>query len=105
MQTQKNIVLVDGAYNIADSKELLFGLINYKRNFHTLKNFSSELRTGKPDEFAVERRNALAHSLIEVEELYEQAISEGLEFKIDCELKIRLMTPSERAAEEAEIKV
>ncbi len=93
MQKEHKVVLVNGSYNATDSRELLHGLINYKRNFHTLKNFSSELRTGKPDEFAMQRRNELAHSVLEVQEMYDQALEEGLEFKIDCSIEIKLSKP------------
>lgn len=105
MKNDKQVVLENGAYGASDSKELLFGLINYKRNFHTLKNFSSELRTGKPNDFAVQRRNELAHSLIEVQELYDKALEEGLEFQIDCKVSIKLTKPQELAETAAEAEV
>lgn len=90
MQNQTSFVLIKGKFNAADAKELLLNLLYQKINFHQLKSFGKEERTGSKDLHSEERiieleknRNQLIAFLTEVEK-------EGLTLEIDSVVNIHV---------------
>lgn len=59
-KTSLEIKLIDGEFDVTESQEIILELIKNKISFHTLKNFSSEERTGKKDKQSVKRIKELS---------------------------------------------
>lgn len=90
MKTDEKHMLIKGKFSARDAKEVLLSLINYKINFHELKNFSTEERFGKKDKRSVERIKDLREMKTRVLAIIEEAETAGKQIKIDSVLKIGL---------------
>lgn len=54
-----NVKLIDGKFSPMEAKEILLYMISSKIQFHTIKDFSSEIRTGEPEMRSRERIDEL----------------------------------------------
>ncbi|MFT6879718.1 MAG: hypothetical protein ACI9QN_002100 [Arcticibacterium sp.] len=80
--------LIEGEFNAADAKEVLFNLLDDKISFHHKKMFSHEERFGNKDHRSLERLKALKENKIEIAEFLEKADKDERLVKIDSSIQI-----------------
>lgn len=51
--------LIEGTFTVAEAKELVLALLEYKINFHSRESFGSEIRKGHADERSLKRKEEL----------------------------------------------
>jgi hypothetical protein len=51
--------LIEGEFTVAEAKELIISLFEYKIQFHSKENFSSEIKNGHSNERSLARKNEL----------------------------------------------
>ncbi len=88
MTTKQPIKLIEGKFSPADAKVVLVELINHKIHYHSLKNFSSEERFGKPQEGAQKRIEDLKASREEIILIIQQAIDNNTNLRIESTINI-----------------
>ncbi|WPR70410.1 hypothetical protein SLW70_10700 [Flavobacterium sp. NG2] len=92
MNNLENLKLIDGSFSASEAKEILTTLFSNKIQFHTTKNFSTEVRFGKDDEVSSKRIPELNQSLEKILNLITQAQENNQTFEIQSEVNIRLIT-------------
>lgn len=90
MEKTQKIQLTKGLFTNEEAKEILFNLINTKINFHNLKNFSSDERSGKSDEISLKRVIELNEAKATIAQLISYATKENLKIKIDTDILITI---------------
>ncbi len=90
MSTNEDITLIKGKFDPANAKDILLNLINYKINYHELKNFSLEERYGKKDQLSEQRIQELKNSRIQILKLIDHAVHNGHQLKINSVIKIEI---------------
>ncbi len=88
MKAKQPIKLIEGNFSPEDAKVILVELINHKIHFHSLKNFSSEERFGKPEEGAQKRIEELKESREEIILLIQQAVDNNTNLRIESSIFI-----------------
>lgn len=88
MKSTEKVQLIEGNFTPAEAKELLLNLIGSKIQFHTSKNFSTEICTGQPDRKSVEKIVSLRKTRERVAELLENARSKNLTVEIESSITI-----------------
>jgi len=83
--------LIDGVFAASEAREVLSELLNFKINFHHMKNFSSEERFQKPDQHSNERLQDLKNTRAQLMALIEQAEEKNLKVKIDSKIFVELI--------------
>lgn len=83
MQNQTSFELIKGSFNAADAKDLLLNLLHQKINFHQMKSFGQEERTGKKDLHSEERIVELKKNRQELIAFLAEADKERLTLLID----------------------
>jgi hypothetical protein len=91
MNNNQSISLIDGAFTANEASEILNHLFNKKINFHDLKNFSSEIRFGKPDEVAQSRIPELKKSIETYSNLLRIAELNGVQVKLTSTISIEFV--------------
>lgn len=70
--------LIEGTFKVAEAKEVVLALLEYKINFHSKESFRSEIRKGHTDDHSLKRREELLRTrdafLEKVAEMDPQAI-------------------------------
>lgn len=51
--------LIDGEFPLAEARELILALLEYKINFHSRESFRSEIRKGQKDDRSLKRKQEL----------------------------------------------
>lgn len=90
MRSKQNINLVKGTFSPEDAKLILFNLITHKINFHSMKNFSSEERLGKPEKGSKKRIEHLKACRDKVFALIEIAKEQKYDLNIHSDIIITL---------------
>jgi hypothetical protein len=90
MKKIQKIQLTKGPFTNEEAKEVLFNLINTKINFHNLKNFSSDIRSGKADEVGLKRVLELTEAKTTIDQIISYANKENLKIKIDTDIMITI---------------
>jgi len=80
--------LIEGEFNAADAREILFNLLEDKVSFHYKIIFSHEERFGNKDHRSVERLKTLKENKIEITELLEKADKEERLVKINSTIQL-----------------
>lgn len=88
MKENKPIKFIEGKFSPADAKEVLLTLINHKISYHSLKNFSSEERFGKPVPGSQKRIQQLKKSREKIVHLIQQAVEHKLNLRIESSINI-----------------
>jgi len=55
----ERFTLIKGEFTKQEARDILLGMINYKINFHELRNFSSSIQQGEQDDSSLKRINEL----------------------------------------------
>ncbi|CAN5222960.1 hypothetical protein BH11BAC5_BH11BAC5_17770 [soil metagenome] len=90
MKANQHIKFIEGKFCPEEAKELLVNLINNKIQFHTMKNFSSEERFGKPVEGSQKRITELKESREKIILMIRQAVDEKAHLRIESAINIAL---------------
>ncbi len=83
--------LIDGEFDQYDAKEILMTLIKSKMNYHNLKNFSSEIRYGRPDEHSQKRMSELKETREDLLALLSHTLCEGKTLQINSTIEINIL--------------
>lgn len=51
--------LIDGKFAVAEAREIISNLLDFKIQYHSTQNFSSEIRKGVKDENSLSRKESL----------------------------------------------
>lgn len=84
------IDLVNSYFSKEEATELILGLINYKIDFHSKKNFANQVRFGEEDADTIYRLEKLCASRDQLKAYLETC--EDPMFKLSAELKIEPRT-------------
>lgn len=87
---QNEFNLLRGTFSSEETREILVTLFKDKIQFHNLKNFSHEVRFGKPDLRAQERIPELKRTLEEVLDFIKQNEGED-KFEIHANIQVRVV--------------
>ena len=88
MKVKQTIKFIEGKFSPEDAKEVLVSLINNKINFHSMKDFSSQERFGKPSEGAQKRIKELKVSGEKIILLIQQAVDNNTNLRIQSSINI-----------------
>lgn len=56
---ESNFKLIDGTFSVQEAKEVLGNLLDFKIQFHSSENFSSEIRKGFKNQQSISRIESL----------------------------------------------
>ncbi|MDN4164439.1 hypothetical protein QWY31_02945 [Cytophagales bacterium LB-30] len=87
----KELKLINGDFSPVQAEEIVNELIAKKINFNTLKNFSSQVRFGHDDEYALQRVEELNEALETFHELLQDAKTQGKNLRIRSGISIDLV--------------
>ncbi|WP_264530595.1 hypothetical protein [Flavobacterium sp. N502540] len=93
MKNTQKIQLIKGDFTNEEAKEILLNLINAKINFHNLKNFSDDERSGKQDEISLKRITELTESQEVISEIINHATRENLKIKVESDIFLTVEVP------------
>lgn len=88
--TTTQFELVKGDFSATDAQEILNSLIQSKINFHAVKNFRSEERSGQEDDWCKQRVSALRQNREEINALLQEAAAEGLQVEIQSQITVKI---------------
>lgn len=88
MKKEGNYTLIKGSFNTSDAKTLLRSLVQYKINFHQVRNFSFQERFGKKEPKGEKRVAELTKCLEQILDLLDRNDIKGQKFKIHAEINI-----------------
>lgn len=83
-----DLKLIDGKFNPDEAKEILLNLISSKIQFHTIKDFSSEIGIGEPDIRSRKRIAELRTIKEEILSLIEKTEKENLLLEVKSTITI-----------------
>lgn len=86
----EKLKLIEGSFQTDEAKEILMNVFSTKIQFHNLKNFSSQERFGKADEFAENRILELKNEIKKFQKILEQARVNNHKIHISSEIKITI---------------
>ena len=92
---QKRFALIEGEFSAEDAREILMELLANKLSFHTKRNFSSEIRFKKQDEFSVQRIQELEKTQRTVLAILKEGAGET--FRINCQIELEAIDRNEAA--------
>lgn len=93
MKNQYTFKLIDSDFSTKESREILQNIFSSKIQFHQMKNFSSQERFGKDDEYALKRIPQLRKSINEILKIIESAENNGEMLEIKSEIEINFIKP------------
>lgn len=91
IQSTTEFALINGDFLPGDALEILSNLINGKIKFHNLKNFSSQVRFEKDDDYSKRRMKELSRDLHSITELISQCNEQGKTLKIQSSISIKVI--------------
>ncbi len=91
MKKKNKLKLIEGVFQQEDAKEILMKIFLDKINFHNIKNWSSQERFGKDDEFAQKRIPALKIEMDKLQKILSEAKAKNKRLKISSEIDITLV--------------
>lgn len=84
----ENLKLIDGKFSANEAKEILLNMINNKIQFHTNRDFSSEIRFGTPEVDSRERLIELRETKKKILSLLKEAENKGQILQIRSSIEI-----------------
>ncbi len=88
MKNESQHKLIEGIFDPNEAKTLLNSLINNKISFHSLEDFSSQIRFNKDTNHSKKRIEELNKMKALIEEMIIQAETEKHTLEIECMIKI-----------------
>lgn len=90
MKKTEIIELIKGSFKPNEAQEILLQLLNSKINFHNLKNWSSQERFGKPDDYSEQRLISLEEARKKVQNLLSKLINGEKTITINSTIEINI---------------
>lgn len=84
----KSLKLIDGKFSAKEAKEILLNMINNKIQFHTNRDFSSEIRFGTPEVNSRERLIELRETKKKILSLLEEAKNNNQILRIHSSIEV-----------------
>ena len=84
----EHIKLIDGEFDPLEAKEILLNMISNKIQFHSIRDFSSDIRTGTPDKNSRKRLSELREAREQIIAFLEKAKKEGWSVNIQSSVNI-----------------
>jgi glutaredoxin 2 len=84
------LALIDGTFKVADAREILEKLIDFKINFHRIRSLESELRFGEKDAHSQARIKSLQACKVQLEGLLQEASAVSGELEINTTIQINI---------------
>lgn len=91
MKNSEDLKLIEGTFLPTEAKEILTSIFSSKIQFHTTKNFSSQVRFGHDDAFSAIRISELNQCLETIFEIITEAEKSNQSVSIHSEISIRLI--------------
>ncbi|MBU2019710.1 MAG: hypothetical protein KJ941_08700 [Bacteroidetes bacterium] len=91
MDQTKSTQLINSTFDSAEAKELVMDLLNTKINFHKLKNFSSNVRFGRDDQYSLKRAAHLELEQLELLRFLEEAYTKNLTIEINSSIHLKII--------------
>ncbi len=91
MNKNYNFKLIHGTFTASEAAQVIFDLISSKINFHTMENFSSQVRFGKASPNTQKRIEALKKVRVELKKIFDVAEKKGLKIKIEGTVEITMV--------------
>ena len=88
--TTNQLDLINGQFTADEAKEILTTIFVTKIKFHELKNFSSQIRTGKSNTFTQERILFLSEELKKIELIVNEAKTLNKKLILKSEINVSL---------------
>jgi len=88
MKNESQHKLIEGIFDPNEAKTLLNSLINNKISFHSLEDFSSQIRFNKDANHSKKRIEELNKMKGLIEEVIHLAVTEKHTLEIECMIKI-----------------
>lgn len=88
MKNESQHKLIEGVFAPNEAKNLLNSLINNKISFHSLEDFSNQIRFNKDTNHSKKRIEELNKMKTLIEDVINQADTEKHTLKIECMIKI-----------------
>ena len=88
MKEHDKLKLIDGTFSTIEAKEILTNIFSSKAQFHTTKNFSSQIRFGKDDEISAKRIPELKKTMERIFEIILEAEKDNREVTIQADVII-----------------
>lgn len=92
MEEREKLKLIDGTFSTIEAKEILTNIFSSKTQFHTTKNFSSQIRFGKDDEISAKRIPELKKTMERIFEIILESEKNNQTIKIESEVNISLIS-------------
>jgi nitrogen regulatory protein PII len=73
MEKKQEFKLIDGEFSQTEAMEVLNNVFSGKIQFHQTKNFSSQIRFGKEDEFSIKKIAQLKESIEKISKMIKEA--------------------------------
>lgn len=83
--------LIRGTFAPNDAKEIIDHIISKKINFHKLRSFGSEIKTGAGDDFSKKRIIELKASQDSLDEVIRNAGAQGKNVRIESHISIEIV--------------
>jgi hypothetical protein len=102
MENKSSISLIDGVFTPEEAREVVLKLLDYKINFHKIKNFCNEEKCGESVQASLDRIDALRASKAKFEALLESEDS-AINFEITSEIVIKSTVDNSVGQSEGEL--
>lgn len=73
----ERFTLIKGEFTKEEAKDILLGMINYKINFHEVRNFGSSIQQGQQDDLSVTRIQELEETRTEMLKYFSELENSG----------------------------
>lgn len=90
MSTTTTLNLIEGSFESDDAKVILMNIFSTKIQFHEMRNFSSEERSGKPDEVSSQRIPILKNNVATLTDILAEAKRKKLSLTISANINITI---------------
>ncbi len=91
MEQKNTYKLIEGQFNPADARSILFTLVNSKINFHSMESFGITVRTSGDISFHEKRIKELTQTNIDIKKLIDFAEEKKLNVIINGNIDIKLV--------------
>lgn len=77
MTDTERFTLISGEFTKHEAKDILLGMLNYKINFHELRNLSSSIQQGQRDDVSLTRIQELEQTRAEMHKFFNRLNDSG----------------------------
>lgn len=77
MTETERFTLIKGEFTKHEAKDILLGMLNYKINFHELRNLSSSIQQGQRDDLSLTRIQELEKTRVEMLKFFNELSDSG----------------------------